>query len=151
VPPLDLVVHLPKHDTIAEVPQAASQQLLDPSALEARSLHLLQILRQCSATVDPKVSLPVLLGYRRAADRSGLFAGLTLDGTILVERKDANRDFYGSSISATDILTCVSILLGVYYSRTIGGSHLLRLDVHILGPHIHSDRLLHSLPELTNP
>lgn len=35
----------------------------------------------------------------------GLFAGLALDGTILVERKDANRDFYGSSVSATDILT----------------------------------------------
>ncbi|TYJ58339.1 hypothetical protein B9479_000885 [Cryptococcus floricola] len=34
----------------------------------------------------------------------GLFAGLTLDGTILVERKDANKKFYGSSISATDIL-----------------------------------------------
>lgn len=38
------------------------------------------------------------------ADSAGLFAGLTLDGTILVERKDANRDFYGSAISATDIL-----------------------------------------------
>ena len=42
-----------------------------------------------------------------AADHtpSGLFAGLALDGTILVERKDANREFYGSNISATDILT----------------------------------------------
>jgi len=35
----------------------------------------------------------------------GLFAGLALDGTILVERKDANREFYGSNISSTDILT----------------------------------------------
>lgn len=34
----------------------------------------------------------------------GLFAGLTLDGTILVERSNANKDFYGSSISAVDIL-----------------------------------------------
>ncbi|KAG8907101.1 hypothetical protein FRB99_005356 [Tulasnella sp. 403] len=34
----------------------------------------------------------------------GLFAGLSLDGTILVERKDANRDFYGSPIPARDIL-----------------------------------------------
>lgn len=39
----------------------------------------------------------------------GLFAGLALDGTILVERKDANRDFYGTSVSATDILSCVCI------------------------------------------
>lgn len=36
---------------------------------------------------------------------SGLFAGLSLEGTALIERKDANRDFYGSSIPAKDILT----------------------------------------------
>lgn len=34
----------------------------------------------------------------------GLFAGLSLEGTILIERKDANRDFYGSPIPARDIL-----------------------------------------------
>ncbi|KAG6889704.1 hypothetical protein C0992_004424, partial [Termitomyces sp. T32_za158] len=35
----------------------------------------------------------------------GLFAGMSLEGTVLIERKDANRDFYGSSLSAKDILT----------------------------------------------
>lgn len=40
---------------------------------------------------------------------TGLFAGLTLDGTILVERKDANKAFYGSTISSTDILTSVHL------------------------------------------
>jgi len=34
----------------------------------------------------------------------GLFAGLSLDGTGFIERKDANRDFYGSPIPARDIL-----------------------------------------------
>jgi len=34
----------------------------------------------------------------------GLFAGLSLEGTVLIERKDANRDFYGSPIAARDIL-----------------------------------------------
>jgi len=34
----------------------------------------------------------------------GLYAGLSLEGTVLIERKDANRDFYGSSIPAKDIL-----------------------------------------------
>jgi len=34
----------------------------------------------------------------------GLFAGVSLEGTALIERKDANRDFYGSVISARDIL-----------------------------------------------
>ncbi|WVO14327.1 hypothetical protein L204_101959 [Cryptococcus depauperatus] len=42
-----------------------------------------------------------MFSYSRS---KGLFAGLTLDGTILMERKDANKNFYGSSISATDIL-----------------------------------------------
>lgn len=42
----------------------------------------------------------------RFADVSklGLFAGLSLDGTGFIERKDANRDFYGSPIPARDIL-----------------------------------------------
>jgi lipid-binding SYLF domain-containing protein len=35
----------------------------------------------------------------------GLFAGLSLEGTVLVERKDANRDFYGSPVPARDILS----------------------------------------------
>ncbi|EJC97837.1 DUF500-domain-containing protein [Fomitiporia mediterranea MF3/22] len=34
----------------------------------------------------------------------GLFAGLSLEGTVLIERKDANRDFYGSAIPARMIL-----------------------------------------------
>jgi len=34
----------------------------------------------------------------------GLFAGLSLEGTVLIERKDANRDFYGSPVPAHDIL-----------------------------------------------
>jgi lipid-binding SYLF domain-containing protein len=34
----------------------------------------------------------------------GLFAGLSLEGTALIERKDANRDFYGSPVPAKDIL-----------------------------------------------
>jgi len=35
----------------------------------------------------------------------GLFAGLSLEGTALIERKDANREFYGSPVSASDILS----------------------------------------------
>jgi len=34
----------------------------------------------------------------------GLFAGISLEGTALIERKDANRDFYGTPIPARDIL-----------------------------------------------
>lgn len=35
----------------------------------------------------------------------GLFAGVSLEGTVLIERKDANKDFYGSPVPAKDILT----------------------------------------------
>lgn len=34
----------------------------------------------------------------------GLFAGISLEGTALVERKDANKEFYGSPVPARDIL-----------------------------------------------
>ncbi|GMK59666.1 hypothetical protein CspeluHIS016_0802720 [Cutaneotrichosporon spelunceum] len=43
-----------------------------------------------------------IFSYSRS---KGLFAGLSLDGTILVERYDANHKFYGSNVSTTDILT----------------------------------------------
>lgn len=33
----------------------------------------------------------------------GFFVGLILDGIIFVERKDVNRNFYGSSIFLIDI------------------------------------------------
>jgi lipid-binding SYLF domain-containing protein len=36
--------------------------------------------------------------------RTGLFAGVSLEGTVLIERKDANRDFYGTQVPARDIL-----------------------------------------------
>jgi lipid-binding SYLF domain-containing protein len=35
---------------------------------------------------------------------TGLFAGLSLEGTVLIERKDANKEFYGSPVPARDIL-----------------------------------------------
>lgn len=34
----------------------------------------------------------------------GLYAGISVEGTILVERKDANREFYGQPIPAIDLL-----------------------------------------------
>ncbi|KAG9284443.1 hypothetical protein G9A89_023700 [Geosiphon pyriformis] len=35
----------------------------------------------------------------------GLFAGVSVEGTILIERKDANKNFYGKQVSAEEILT----------------------------------------------
>ena len=35
----------------------------------------------------------------------GLYAGLSLEGTVLIERKEANKAFYGSAVPAKSILT----------------------------------------------
>lgn len=42
-----------------------------------------------------------MFSYSRS---KGLYAGASLEGTVLVERKDANRDFYGQPIPAKDLL-----------------------------------------------
>jgi lipid-binding SYLF domain-containing protein len=34
----------------------------------------------------------------------GFYAGMSLEGTVLVERKDANKEFYGQPIPAKDLL-----------------------------------------------
>jgi SH3 domain-containing YSC84-like protein 1 len=34
----------------------------------------------------------------------GLYGGLTVDGTVIKEKPDANADFYGSKVTATQIL-----------------------------------------------
>ena len=40
----------------------------------------------------------------------GLFAGVSLEGTVLIERKDANADFYGQKIDAQSLLSYVPCL-----------------------------------------
>jgi hypothetical protein len=35
----------------------------------------------------------------------GLFAGISIEGSAIIERKEANREFYGSKISAKEILS----------------------------------------------
>jgi len=34
----------------------------------------------------------------------GLFAGISVEGTVIIERKDANKKFYGQDVTATQIL-----------------------------------------------
>ncbi len=76
-------------------------------ALEGAFKRALRTLHRCSPTqslrVRPLTShrpRPSLYGFWLI----GLFAGLSLEGTALIERKDANKDFYGSAIPARDIL-----------------------------------------------
>jgi hypothetical protein len=41
---------------------------------------------------------------RSSTTPTGLFAGISLEGTVLIERKDTNKEFYGSPVPARDIL-----------------------------------------------
>ncbi len=43
-----------------------------------------------------------MFSYSRS---QGLFAGVSLEGTVITTRDDLNRDFYGSNVTSTDILT----------------------------------------------
>lgn len=43
-----------------------------------------------------------MFSYTRS---TGLFAGVSIEGTILIERKETNKAFYGSAISASAILS----------------------------------------------
>ncbi|PCH39897.1 DUF500-domain-containing protein [Wolfiporia cocos MD-104 SS10] len=54
------------------------------------------------AAIQASVAHPApMFSYSKS---KGLYAGLSLEGTALIERKDANRDFYGSAVPAADIL-----------------------------------------------
>ncbi|PWN50661.1 DUF500-domain-containing protein [Violaceomyces palustris] len=53
--------------------------------------------------INAAISNPTpLFSYSRS---KGLFAGMSLEGTVLIERKDANKEFYGQPIPAIDLLT----------------------------------------------
>lgn len=52
-----------------------------------------------TASLPPSPTSPV------HSPSAGLFAGLSLEGTVLVERKEANAHFYGQPIPALDLLT----------------------------------------------
>lgn len=54
---------------------------------------------------SPYHSLTVPPTFLDSRSPTGLYAGVSLEGTVIVERKDANREFYGQPIPALDLLT----------------------------------------------
>ncbi|KDN51653.1 hypothetical protein RSAG8_00199, partial [Rhizoctonia solani AG-8 WAC10335] len=96
-------------------------QAMDPSQTQPKStyyalpsLHLTHPVPVTALSFDPVSDVlwtgsatGLVTGYFgnvTSTGYAGLFAGLSLEGTILIERKDANRDFYGSDVPANDIL-----------------------------------------------
>jgi lipid-binding SYLF domain-containing protein len=55
--------------------------------------------RAAGAGVTP---LAAVYTYSR---NQGLFAGVSLDGTVIVSRNDANKEYYGSEVTPEEILT----------------------------------------------
>jgi hypothetical protein len=78
------------------------------SGLVGVSRQVWRILHPCSLIPSQRVRLFfksfMILNWLLVFGSIGLFAGLSLEGTVLIERKDANRDFYGSPVPARDIL-----------------------------------------------
>lgn len=82
----------------------------DRLAPELRSTRLCSTRFPCSATPGQEVRKvdsssrwknELTKGLRFA----GLFAGVSIEGTVLIERREANKAFYGSAIPASEILT----------------------------------------------
>ncbi len=57
----------------------------------------------CLLSQSPALSLVALIA-RRHSRSQGLFGGVSLEASTLIERKDANRDFYNQEIRAVRIL-----------------------------------------------
>jgi len=55
--------------------------------------------REASADILP---MAAVYTYSRS---QGLFAGVSLEGTVLVSRDDTNREFYGRQVTPSDILS----------------------------------------------
>jgi lipid-binding SYLF domain-containing protein len=54
-------------------------------------------------TVEGSVTLQAAMyTYSRS---QGAFAGVSLEGTVIATRDDANAEFYGKQVTATDILS----------------------------------------------
>jgi len=73
-------------------------------------------------------SLRSVAGIFSYSKTKGLFAGVSLEGSVIVERKDANSKLYGRQISARELLSgaersppAASPLLSILNSRTFAG------------------------------
>ena len=81
-----------------------------------------------NAEVAGAASLKGVAGVFAYSKTKGLFAGVSLEGGVLVERTDANKKFYGSGITAKQLLQgsvpappAADPLMRVLHSRVFAG------------------------------
>ncbi|PWW80813.1 DUF500-domain-containing protein [Tuber magnatum] len=58
-----------------------------------------------NAEASGAASLRSVAGIFSYSKTKGLFAGVSLEGSVIVERKDANKKFYGGNVSARQLLS----------------------------------------------
>ncbi|RPA96716.1 DUF500-domain-containing protein [Choiromyces venosus 120613-1] len=58
-----------------------------------------------NAEASGAASLRSVAGIFSYSKTKGLFAGVSLEGSVIVERKDANKKFYGGNVSAKQLLS----------------------------------------------
>ncbi|PWN24690.1 DUF500-domain-containing protein [Jaminaea rosea] len=91
----EFVVVMNSHDAVRSFALAGNLQIGGSLSASAGPIGTGGAIQSALAHPAPMFS------YSRS---KGLFAGISLEGTLLVERKDANRDFYGQVIPAADLL-----------------------------------------------
>ncbi len=76
-------------------------------------------------------SLKGVAGIFSYSKTKGLFAGVSLEGSAIIERKDANAKLYGRAISARELLTGAvrpppeaAPLLNILNSRVFSGNRV---------------------------
>lgn len=62
----------------------------------------------CTCTDKPRERKPSEVVIYSASKTQGLFAGVSLEGSVIVERKDANTKFYGGPVSEGTEIECES-------------------------------------------
>jgi len=77
-----------------------------------------------NAEASGAASLRSVAGIFSYSKTKGLFAGVSLEGSVIIERKDANEKFYGRKISASQLLSGTvsppmeaDVLLSILQSR----------------------------------
>ncbi|KAJ3364856.1 SH3 domain-containing YSC84-like protein 1 [Kappamyces sp. JEL0680] len=58
--------------------------------------------RSAEAAVEPTSKFAAIYSY---SNSQGLFAGMSLEGSVILERKDANEQFYKEKVTAKELLS----------------------------------------------
>lgn len=79
---------------------SVNSALVNPSPMFSEFMNLVILEHMCGITAD-RLSIFLPSAYSKS---KGLYAGVSLEGTALIERSETNAAFYGAKIPAKDLL-----------------------------------------------